>query len=159
MRSVKLFLPPPQPSCTWWGCKGWGGAQAFCSKSSKFGTMCTRPCHAALAGERVGGSCTAGCGGHPLGIRGEGRCQPPPRCRADEGEPPAVRGDTGVTPGHAAVARWHAAGWLCQGPRCRQAGRPRNLPPTAGMATGGRFRNPPVAHSTTTAALPLHCAY
>lgn len=58
------------------------------------------------------------------------------------GTAPRRARDTGVTPGHAAVGRWHAAGRPWLGPRCGQAGRPRKLAQSRD-GRRGRFGNPP----------------
>lgn len=149
LRSVKVFpFPPPPPPARLHmvGCKEVvGGAQAFSSKSSKFGTICNRLRRGALVGERAVGV-----------VHGKMWGAPPRR--------PGVRGDAGPhlrvgvsrgSPEPCAWGRWcHSrprrrglvarGGVAVPGPTVRaRGGVPEVSPPTAGTATGGRLRGPP----------------
>lgn len=156
LRSVKLFPSPPSLAAHG-GVQGVRRAPAFCSKSSNFGTMCTQPCHAALAGERAVGVVQGRMWGAPPQYLRRGVMPVP--IGVTRGSPKLCVG-TPVSP--QATPPWcggtrqggcawaHAAG---------KRGVPEISPKQPVWPQGGDSGTPHLAHSTTTAALPLHCAY
>lgn len=93
--------------------------------------------------EGGGGHAWQDVGGTPSvsGVRGD--VSPHLRLEMSRGSPEPVHGDTGVTPGHANVALWCAARWLCQGPGASKGGVPKASPPSWYGCSGETLGIPP----------------